>query len=310
VSEGGPRFDVSVAPGGYAWWYIDALSADGQFGLTVIAFIGSVFSPYYAWSGRRDPENHCAVNVALYGPRGHRWAMTERGRGALKRDASHFTVGPSALAWDGETLRIQIEEITAPMPSRLKGTIRLRPRALSGWTFPLDAAGRHLWRPIAPRADVEVCLSHPDLSWRGEGYFDTNRGQEPLEDAFREWTWSRGHSDAETLIFYDVTRRGGETLGLSLSVSRAGQIHEVEAPPMRSLPSTFWRVPRPVRADAGEAVRLVRTLEDAPFYSRSDVEARQNGRMARIVHESLDLGRLTVPVVRAILPFRMPRRFW
>jgi carotenoid 1,2-hydratase len=157
---------------------------------------------------------------------------------------------------------------------------------------------------------VEVCLSHPDLSWRGEGYFDTNRGQEPLEDAFREWTWSRGHSDAETLIFYDVTRRGGETLGLSLSVSRAGQIHEVEAPPMRSLPSTFWRVPRQVRADAGEAVRLVRTLEDAPFYSRSDVEARQNGRMARIVHESLDLGRLTVPVVRAILPFRMPRRFW
>jgi carotenoid 1,2-hydratase len=289
---------------------VDALSADGQFGLTVIAFIGSVFSPYYAWSGRRDPENHCAVNVALYGPRAHRWAMTERGRGALQRDASHFTVGPSALAWDGETLTIQIDEITAPIPSRLKGTIRLRPRALSGWTFALDAAQRHLWRPISPRADVDVRLSHPTLSWRGEGYFDTNRGEEPLEDAFREWAWSRGHTEAETLIFYDVTRRDGETLGLSLSVDPSGQMDAVEAPPTRPLPSTFWRVPRPVRADAGQAVRLVRTLEDAPFYSRSDVEARQNGRMARIVHESLDLRRLTVPVVRAILPFRMPRRFW
>ena len=66
----GPRFDAPVGPGGYAWWYVDAFSEDGQFGLTIIAFIGSVFSPYYAWSGRRDPLNHCAVNVALYGERG------------------------------------------------------------------------------------------------------------------------------------------------------------------------------------------------------------------------------------------------
>ncbi len=35
--------------GGYAWWYVDALSDDGRHGLTLIAFIGSVFSPYYAW---------------------------------------------------------------------------------------------------------------------------------------------------------------------------------------------------------------------------------------------------------------------
>ena len=63
--------------GGYAWWYVDALSDDGQHGLTLIAFIGSVFSPYYAWARRRgpaDPQNHCALNVALYGPGGNRWA--------------------------------------------------------------------------------------------------------------------------------------------------------------------------------------------------------------------------------------------
>ena len=35
--------------------------------------------------GRRDPSNHCAFNVALYGPRGARWAMTERGRDAVHR---------------------------------------------------------------------------------------------------------------------------------------------------------------------------------------------------------------------------------
>jgi carotenoid 1,2-hydratase len=236
--------------------------------------------------------------------------MTERGRGALSRDVSHLTIGPSSLAWDGESLTIQIDEVTAPIPSRLRGTIRLRPRALSGWTFALDAPRRHLWRPIAPRADVEVTLSHPALSWRGDGYFDTNRGEEPLEDAFRDWTWSRGHTDDKTLLFYDVTRRGGDSMGVALSVDSGGEMEAVETPPLSSLPPTFWRVARPVRADVGEAPKLVRTLEDAPFYSRSDVTARQNSQMARIVHESLDLNRLTAPIVRAMLPFRMPRKFW
>ena len=38
---------------GYVWWYVDALSDDGRHGLTLIAFIGSVFSPYYALARRR-----------------------------------------------------------------------------------------------------------------------------------------------------------------------------------------------------------------------------------------------------------------
>ena len=75
---------------GYAWWYLDGISADGTRAISVIAFIGSVFSPWYAWSGRRDPENHVCINVATYGP-GGRFAMTERGRAALRR-------GPDRLA--------------------------------------------------------------------------------------------------------------------------------------------------------------------------------------------------------------------
>ena len=69
-AAGGPRFDAPVPLNGYAWWYVDALSDDGRYGITLIAFIGSVFSPYYAFrrrSGRIDPLDHCALNVALYG---------------------------------------------------------------------------------------------------------------------------------------------------------------------------------------------------------------------------------------------------
>jgi carotenoid 1,2-hydratase len=95
------------------------LSDDGRHGLTVIAFVGSVFSPYYAWARRRapaDPQNHCALNVALYGRPG-RWAMTERGRGALGAEASALAIGPSSLRWDGNGLTIAIDEVTVPLPS-------------------------------------------------------------------------------------------------------------------------------------------------------------------------------------------------
>ena len=33
-------------PVAMAGWYVDAISDDGRHGLTIIAFIGSVFSPY------------------------------------------------------------------------------------------------------------------------------------------------------------------------------------------------------------------------------------------------------------------------
>ena len=50
-----PEFDWPVPPGGYCWWYVDATSDCGQFALTVIAFVGSVFSPYYHWVVPQGP---------------------------------------------------------------------------------------------------------------------------------------------------------------------------------------------------------------------------------------------------------------
>ncbi len=95
-------FDGHVQRNGYAWWYVDAVSDDGAHGLTIIAFIGSVFSPYYAWSREKDPFAHCAMNVVLYGKPG-RFAMTERKAGSLHRSADHIAIGPSAMEWDGRS---------------------------------------------------------------------------------------------------------------------------------------------------------------------------------------------------------------
>ena len=58
---------MTVDADGYAWWYVDGISDDGDRAASVIGFIGSVFSPYYSWTGRCDPLNHSSINVALYG---------------------------------------------------------------------------------------------------------------------------------------------------------------------------------------------------------------------------------------------------
>jgi carotenoid 1,2-hydratase len=279
-------------------------------GLTIIAFVGSVFSPYYAWSGRADPLDHCAVNVALYGPGGGRWAMTERRAAAVRRESASLWVGPSGLTWEGGALTVRFDEITAPIPSRLRGEVRLSPRAVNREGFVLDAAGRHVWRPIAPRADVEVALRDPAGGWRGEGYLDTNAGGEPLEAAFRAWDWSRAHVATDTLLFYDVERRDGGQAGLALRARPDGTLAAIEPPPRAPLPLTFWRLKGHVRAEAAHPPRVRRILEDTPFYSRTALIGRHDGETAEIVHESLSLDRLRAPIVRAMLPFRMPRIFW
>ena len=35
-----------------------------------------------------------------------------------------------------------------------------------------------------PCARVHVALDHPHLRWQGDGYFDMNRGDAPLEHGF------------------------------------------------------------------------------------------------------------------------------
>ena len=282
-------------------------------GLTVIAFIGSVFSPYYKWARRRgdtDPLQYCSINVALYGRGGKRWAMTERPRTAVHQTADRFAVGSSALGWNGECLTIEIEEITFPIPSRLRGVIRVTPRAITETQVSLDAPGNHSWWPIAPISDVEVAFEKPARCWKGVGYFDSNWGGVPLETSFSDWTWSRADLAGDVAILYDVNRRGGhggDALLVALRIGADGTVTPFDSPPEVALPRTGWRINRPTRSDTGSSARVIKTLEDTPFYARSVIEAGICGHTATAMHESLSLDRFATPVVQFMLPFKMPR---
>ena len=310
---GGPDFTQSIPQDGYAWWYADAFSDDGLHGLTMIAMLGSVFSPYYRRArskGLGDPFNFCGLNVALYGAAGKRWALTERGRSDLSIESGRLAIGPSSLVWDGTSLTIDVREITVPIPSRLRGTIRLFPSATTAETFVLSGNGNHRWQPIAPFSRVELEFSKPALTWSGHGYFDWNSGDSPLENTFVGWDWSRASTAQGTTILYDGVRRQEDGFHLALKIDPDGTARHIEAPPAVKLASTpVWRIRRGTRNDAagGAPAAVIKTLEDTPFYARSIIQSQIGGDPVRAMHESLSLDRFINPVVQCMLPFRMPR---
>jgi carotenoid 1,2-hydratase len=279
--------------------------------LTIIGFTGSVFSPYYKRSGRGDPVDHSCLNVALYGPRGARWTMTERGRTSVHRDRDTLAIGDSAMRWVGDRLVIDIEEraiwLGCPIHPVVRGQVVVEPEVWSGQSFALDPARNHHWRSMAPRARVRVEMERPGLSWHGSGYLDGNWGSEPIEDGFADWQWSRAHLGKEAAVLYEGVRRDGSRFATALRFDATGRAQEEELPLGAPLPPTRWLMGRRTRADRGHA-RVVRTWEDSPFYARSAVASRLFGKDVLAVHESLSLDRFKSPVVQWMLPYKMPRR--
>jgi len=307
-----PPFDETVSADGYRWWYLDAISDDGNQALTVILFVGSVFSPYYAHARRGGPanaDNFCALNVALYG-RPARWCMTERTALSTTRSPTGFAIGCSGVYHRDGQLTVDVDEWAVPAPRRVRGRITVDLPESTQAPITLEPHGNHEWQMLAPRAPVSVSFSKPGLSWHGTAYVDSNRGSVPLERSFREWHWSRAHlSDDSTVIQYDLTDRNGRQHEHTYRVDQHANLSPQAAVDQRlRLPAArYWRMPRQSRCDPGASIDMLRTLEDAPFYSRSQFETRIAGLHASCIHESLDLERFNRAWVQCLLPFRMPR---
>jgi len=283
--------------------------------LSIIAFVGSVFSPYYAWARRReggvaDPEHFCALNVALYGQGRKRWTMTERGRQHIQRSAAHYQIGPSSLRWDGQALTIDIDEVNMPLPMPVRGRVTVRPQGLSPFVTALDAAGRHRWGPLAACSRIEVDIQHPRLNWQGHAYWDSNEGDEPIEKGFSAWDWARAEmANGDTSVIYDVKPLQGPDRVVARRFSPDGQSAPFLAPDQHPLPPSAWRIQRAMSSEAPTRPSVISTLEDTPFYARSLLKAQLMGEQVTAIHESLDVPRLVSWPVRCMLPFKMPRRF-
>lgn len=283
--------------------------------------LGNVFSPWYARAraeaaasgAKADPLAHCTMNVALYGPRASTWALTERGAAEVSRGPHHLTLGASSMRWERGELHVTLREQTSPFPSlrrgRIVGRVRVIPSIVHAEPQAIDAGGRHLWWAVAPLCRVEVELSEPSLRWSGAGYHDANAGDGALEDDLHGWDWSRAVVDGRPVVLYDSTLRDGRRgrARLARRYLPDGTAEPFDPPVERSLGRTRWGIARHARADRQADPRVVRTLEDAPFYARSVLSTSLLGSPVHAMHESVDLDRFASSWVRFLIPFRMRR---
>ena len=96
------------------WWYIDGTSEDGKNAISIIIFVGSVFSPYYLRERKlnpsgADPNNFCSFNVAIYSKKNKIWTMTEFSEKHTSRTDSSYNVGNSQIRWTGSEVEILID---------------------------------------------------------------------------------------------------------------------------------------------------------------------------------------------------------
>lgn len=311
---------ASVPPGGYRWWYFDALSDDGRLGLTVIFMIGSVFSPSYARRARRGQRapatDHLGVHVALYRDgREVGWAMSEYPAAALRIEARTLAIAGSSLRWELDgTVHGVIDERSAPIfwsslgvGSAVRGRFVLRPgRAMQ---VPAVALGRHgdevhRWQPLQPSAAMEVDFDRPALRFTGRGYHDANWGDGRLESAFRRWSWAR-MGDDHGLVLYAVEAVDGSAAGFALSLGAEVPRVTTATARLHETRPTGWGLHTPVAFSVGEQRAEVDTLLDrTPFYAR--YVARAGDQVG--VGEFLDLQRFVRPGVQFLLHFRRQNR--
>lgn len=304
-------FDSPVTENGYRWWYLDATDHESQQALVIIVFVGSVFSPYY-FSARRkgngQAENFCAINIGLYGDgRGKHWAMTERRARSVERGQNEYRLGPSCVRWEAGQLIYDIHERCAPFGQRLRGQVRVTPRVMHPTTYWLDEPRRHQWTPWSPEAKVEVEFNQPKIRWQGRAYVDGNAGDEALESAFQGWDWSRSSHAGGSILQYDVLRQDHSRELISICIKPDGTAQPLPAPDRQNVGRALWGIDRHPRS--AYPLKLERTLEDTPFYTRNLLLQQTPEGPQEMVHESLDLQRFQRAWVRSLLPFRMPREF-
>lgn len=245
------------------------------------------------------------MHVATYGP-GGRWSMTDRGRGALSRTPETLRIGASAMHWDGARLTVEVDEMSWPRLTRMRGTVTVTPRAVTGVELALAPDRGHVWRPFAPSAEVSVDLGRHGR-WEGHGYLDGNFGTRPLESDFDRWCWGRYPTGEGATVFYEAELRGGGETRLGARFHPDGRAEEIALPPVAPMRRSLWGVRRETRGDGGARARQTRAMLDAPFYTRAAVETTLEGRRVEGVHEALDLRRYRQAWLAPMIAMRVPR---
>ncbi len=300
---GGPDFDLDVPPDGYAWWYVDGISDDGAQPSRSSASSARSSRPGTAGRGRRNPHNHCCINVATYGPR--RPLHDDRpGRDRASPDPRPASrSGRARMHWDGDRARPSTST-SAPSPPLVPASaarIRVHPAAMTGVELPLHPDGTHVWRPFAPTSRNRGRPRPPRLAVDRPRLFRRQLRDPRAGGRFLLLDLGALPTRAGATCLYDATRRDGSTLSRRDPLRRGGPArHAFEAPPPAPLRRSRWALSaRDARRPGHHArVRSSRcSMRRSTAAPPSDTTI--DGETSVGVHEALDLDRFATPLAEA-----------
>lgn len=298
-------------PGGYEWWYFDALSEDGVWALTCIWFLGNPFSPYYRMSslGRRaNPYVHNALFFALYRNGGlHAYHFTRFAPDAVcadERRPATLRFGPNTLLLKDNRYTLTLTDENANRRTLTASLVFDAPPLLA--QAPTDDAGSdtHFWLPAAPQCHVSAQivlresqnLDAEAIQFRGHGYHDHNWGTLPFARDIRDWYWARVSLDnGSALIVYHVCYRHAPAVSHLLRF-RDGQLlgHDdktivtLQRPRLNIFGTPYATRLEARSGDISMTFHLGARLDSAPFYIRA--LCRVEGRLGSAAVTGTGLG--------------------
>ncbi len=216
------RFDPEKPPGGYEWWYFDAISLDKNWSVVIIFYEGNPFSPEYIQYSDHSPADHPAISVSLY----HKgkceyYSFQEYKSGKFHWNDEEQTVSLGTNFFRREEAGGLVEyELLINQALASGHTIEAKLKFLSE-TCDEDLIEEseeelHRWNLLQPRAKVTGSVNingrkgKRSIGFTGTGYHDHNVGYEPMKDSFDDWYWGRFHFKRSTLIYYLMNQDGKE----------------------------------------------------------------------------------------------------
>lgn len=224
------------ASGGFAWWYVDAVDADGN-GLVLIWSWGLPFLPGYTDAARaeRAPAARArpSLNLALYRRgRPFYYLLQEYPEDEAELGENHWRVGRSLFSHtftdDDVALHAEICCTDPTTGHEVSGSVVLS--GPLGRQVGADTGSTHIWGPITSNATVDVALQigEQKFGMQGHGYHDRNFSPTHIDSlGIKRWTWVRASgADGAWIVYALQGNEGIEDRTIVLQVAPDGTTTE------------------------------------------------------------------------------------
>jgi len=307
--------------GAYEWWYVDAISPCGQWGVVYIVFRGIPMSPTYLRNANMMRAG-CAVSVYQRGVR-IAFSFTEQPLELARFDNSctHVQMKGACLTIDESGLL----NATAHVPCDQDG--RMIELSITGVCMSGVAPSQsqfddaHAWVLAAPRmkAAFDLTLYEDNVAVLQHretviAYHDHNMGRRPMHSDFTDWYWGRVHADDTTIVFlstpnsrdimhgvYEIDARGAVTQWSGVEIDF--QKRTVSAMGLLCSRKIVLRGISAVNGRMEVVCENTQTCEDSPFYQRyrSTWQINTNGAGIIGTSEYMNVARMRSRWIRPFL---------